>query len=595
MDGLVAERLVQFSSKGVPKADEFLRGPTSTSCWIVPGLVLWGDMPKGPKLAALVDAGTTHFLDLRSHASHYVEPPLTYINMDLKSILSSNSQQAIAQFAFDLKQILNATLRDERGILYVHCDDGHSPSAVVASILVAMVYGLSGMKAVTVVSQIHGARMDNGGAQHLLTVQQKSFVRDATNSAPPESQSLSLSSSDLGSRPTSRFGHSRGGGGGFTSINLFGDAPEAKPSQGRGPPPSTALSLSPKALVLPSAQAAERLAHSTPQRSHIESPPQSQRSLTSAGRSPSNRTSPIQEGHAMPPHSGHLQSFTTVIERSTLAHAWGLVMSGTTVRYVLPRSPAEAANLKPGDVVRAIDNGEFTSDQSFDWVAQDSLFVRLSVAVVGDTTPTSVTGGDSPLTVHTPSVKFVVPAMFQTRSEAHLIRGPFSHSNWVVGDRVLCGPVPDPRRKAAFDALCKAKITVFVNLLENDGTLDHYLRPYRDATGNEAVSQISFPLQDGFPMPFARFEELALVLRQIVDSIIEGEGRVYIHCKNGHGRTGIVVSCLLATLYHLPGMRAVNFCDSLHSCRVDTEDQSSPQTQEQRLSVLEFVSKIIGA
>ncbi|CUE76267.1 Hypothetical protein, putative [Bodo saltans] len=417
MDGLIAERLVQFTSKGVPKANEHVRGPTSTSCWIVPGLVLWGDMPKGPKLASLVDAGVNFFFDLRSHASRYVDQPFTYINMDLKNILASNSQQAIGQFANDLKQILNATLRDERGVLYIHCDDGHSPSAVVASLIVAMVYGLSGMKAVTVVSQIHGARLDNGGAQQLLTVQQKSFVRDATNAAPSESGSLSLSSSDLGSRPTSRFGHSRGGGGGFTSINLFGNSPSAGAREAQGsaftqPEQISALSLSPKALTLP---ATATSAH--PQRTHMDSPPQSQRSFTSVGRSPSTRTSPIQDG--MPQHAaGHLQSFTAVIERSTLAHAWGVVLNGTTVRYVLPRSPAEAAGLKPGDIVRAIDNGEFTADQSFDWVAQDSLAVRLSVSTAGDTTPTSVTGGDSPLMNRTPSAKKKTRFVFQFRQRA---------------------------------------------------------------------------------------------------------------------------------------------------------------------------------
>ena len=27
---------------------------------------------------------------------------------------------------------------------------------------------------------------------------------------------------------------------------------------------------------------------------------------------------------------------------------------------------------------------------------------------------------------------------------------------------------------------------------------------------------------------------------------------VYVHCRGGHGRTGIVVACVLAVLYHIP-------------------------------------------
>ena len=49
----------------------------------------------------------------------------------------------------------------------------------------------------------------------------------------------------------------------------------------------------------------------------------------------------------------------------------------------------------------------------------------------------------------------------------------------------------------------------------------------------------------------------------------------------------MVVACVMSLLFHLPHMRALNSTDTLHSTRKDTEDQCSPQTQEQRLFVLE--------
>lgn len=588
MNGVVAERLVQFSSQGVPKADEHTRGPTSTSCWIVPGLILWGDMPKGPKLAALVEANVTHFLDLRSHAACYVEPPLSYISMDLKNVLASNSQQTIAQCAFDLKQILNTVLGNERGILYVHCDDGHSLSAVVASILIAMVYGLSGMKAITVASQLLGSRVDGGGAQQLLSVQHKTFVRDAVKDTVPAEGSLSMSTSSQPSQSTSRFGHSRGGGGGYTSINIFGDAPSRPASEHTvmSSAPPALLHLSQKSIGTPEA------AH-TPLRGH-ESPAQSHRSITSAGRSSSNRTSPLQDGCAALPASTihHQTTFTTLIERSTLAHSWGLVVAGTTVRYVLPRSPAEIAGVRPGDTVRAVDSGEFSSDQAFDWVTQDCLSVRLSISRAAQHQPETFTIESTPIFPKKIHYERCVPQVFQPRSEAHLVRGPFPQSNWVVRERILCGPIPDPRKRSAFDALCKAKIDVFVSLMENDGNVDGYMESYREASGHPSASQLSFPMKDGSVLIPSQYEDLGGLLNAIVECAIEENLRVYIHCKNGHGRTGIVVSALLALIYDMPGMRAVNLCDALHSCRAETEDQSSPQTQEQRLSVLSFVSRI---
>ena len=41
-------------------------------------------------------------------------------------------------------------------------------------------------------------------------------------------------------------------------------------------------------------------------------------------------------------------------------------------------------------------------------------------------------------------------------------------------------------------------------------------------------------------------------------------------------------------------MKALNMTDTLHSCRADTEDQCSPQTQEQRIFVLEVLKAMAG-
>ena len=69
---------------------------------------------------------------------------------------------------------------------------------------------------------------------------------------------------------------------------------------------------------------------------------------------------------------------------------------------------------------------------------------------------------------------------------------------------------------------------------------------------------------------------------------------MYLHCKGGHGETGMVAACVLSLVYGLPYTRALNNTDTLHAQRKDTEDQCSPQTQEQRIFVLQSLKSIAG-
>jgi protein tyrosine phosphatase len=175
--------------------------------------------------------------------------------------------------------------------------------------------------------------------------------------------------------------------------------------------------------------------------------------------------------------------------------------------------------------------------------------------------------------------------MFNVQIERQQICGPFAQSNWVIPSLVLCGPQPDPRQKKQFDALLGVNIQVFVSLLEFQ---PDYVSSYEAAVGHR-VLLLHYPMKDGDPVVANQIEEFLATINRIID-IIKSGMRIYIHCHSGHGRTGLVVSALLGILFNLPGMKAVNLCDSLHSCRADTEDQSSPQTQEQRLSIVSLLT-----
>lgn len=607
MSDLWAERLVHITALGTPKPDESCRGPTSTSCWIVPGVVLWGDTPKGAKAAVLMECGVTHMLDVRSsHRSPDMCGCLqAYRELDVQHLMSSNTQAAIASCAATIKSVLVEVLGCAKGVLYVHCEDGNSSSGIVACAILAYVYSLSGMKAAAIASQLHGCRADTSGVAQLLNPQQKAFVRDVAKDGTPWQQlpaapasavrgngALPESPSALARVGSSRFSASRGGGGGFTSINLFGEScadevatPQCQGSRARVheqqlPPKPTAAAV-------------------------VDSPPRS--ALRSPAASSTPRTSPKQPVEVLQ-QSGVAPSVAT-LQRSTLAHAWGIVLDGNTVRHVLPMSPADQAGVAVGCIVRAIDNGEFSGEDSFDWITQDRLTITLSIQYPGNSSfprgdrkspPTPLMQEMIVVTEHPHEFdqSGVISPIFDSRTEQTSIRGPWPQANWVIRDRVLCGPLPDPRKRQAFAALLKTGIDVYVSLLEvsapNEAYMDAVLEHHRTALhgGSRAPPVLVWcPLEDGAPVPASQFATVLALAHDILRwSVTEGK-RVYIHCRNGHGRTGIVVSCLLACAYHLSGMRAVNLCDALHSCRLDTEDQSSPQTQEQRLCVVSLLGK----
>jgi protein-tyrosine phosphatase len=68
---------------------------------------------------------------------------------------------------------------------------------------------------------------------------------------------------------------------------------------------------------------------------------------------------------------------------------------------------------------------------------------------------------------------------------------------------------------------------------------------------------------------------------------------MFIHCRGGHGRTGVVAALLLGKIYNLPAYEALELVQRFHDNRKSVQKKgqqySSPETHEQKGQVYKIL------
>jgi len=187
------------------------------------------------------------------------------------------------------------------------------------------------------------------------------------------------------------------------------------------------------------------------------------------------------------------------------------------------------------------------------------------------------------------------------------MKGPTDWTNWLVRDRVLVGAYP--RKRAQVRELLAVGVTSFVCLIAEDelarlepkgsyfaltADMVRELNDERVPNGGPRIERahleyLHLPIHDRTVTDDAR-------LRHLLDLLVVrfAQGRaIFVHCRGGHGRTGVVASCLLARIYGLAAYDALILCQRLHDLRPDClakgEPYASPQTTDQRDQVYRIV------
>ncbi len=153
---------------------------------------------------------------------------------------------------------------------------------------------------------------------------------------------------------------------------------------------------------------------------------------------------------------------------------------------------------------------------------------------------------------------------------------PLPNTYWVVPDRLLAGEHPygmnETEARERLQRLRAAGIDSFVDLTE-----EHEMPDYRTLLPPGTNYLRSAILDTWVPDDALQMHALQLHIQGLLD----GGGRLYVHCRAGIGRTGLVVGCFLAE-GRRDGRTALKQLNRLwrQSARSETWP-TVPQTREQ--------------
>lgn len=158
-------------------------------------------------------------------------------------------------------------------------------------------------------------------------------------------------------------------------------------------------------------------------------------------------------------------------------------------------------------------------------------------------------------------------------------------SSYFIKDKALFGSFPT--QDSVYE-LEQEGVRYFVNLTQ---PYEKRIIPYRTN-----YTSISFPIKDRHvPDNWKEFSCFLFYLTNIINSLKNNE-LIYIHCKGGHGRSGIVVSCLMCLIFKMTPEHALEHTRISHSNRSVMRDKwrklGAPQTEHQKRFVYKFFEPI---
>lgn len=154
-------------------------------------------------------------------------------------------------------------------------------------------------------------------------------------------------------------------------------------------------------------------------------------------------------------------------------------------------------------------------------------------------------------------------------------------SSYFIENKALFGCYPTNDDILYFE---KIGVKYFIDLTEHGK-----LPPYNLSTQSTLVK---YPIPDmKIPTNITYFCSFILHIENILKNLKEGE-KIYVHCKGGNGRAGLVVACLLVRYHNMNALDALQLTHKYHSERKNLKLKwrllGSPQTMSQKNFVIKL-------
>ena len=155
--------------------------------------------------------------------------------------------------------------------------------------------------------------------------------------------------------------------------------------------------------------------------------------------------------------------------------------------------------------------------------------------------------------------------------------------SYFIENKALFGGYPNHKQ---FEELINNKVVCFVDLITKAE------RDNLNVYDTSNIQYMNYDIKDRFiPEDIYKFikfiHKISLVINNLKD-----EDKIYIHCKGGHGRAGIIVSCLLCYLYKYSSDTSLELTNKYHNNRKTMKEKwrivGSPQTDRQK----EFIRRL---
>jgi len=153
--------------------------------------------------------------------------------------------------------------------------------------------------------------------------------------------------------------------------------------------------------------------------------------------------------------------------------------------------------------------------------------------------------------------------------------------SYFIKDRALFGSFPT---QDSVNELENEGVKYFVNLTHS--------HEKKIVAYNTNYTQLNYPITDRrTPTDIKSFSKFISQVSKIILNLEKGQ-KVYVHCKGGHGRSGIVVACLLCFIFNISPHDALKNTTKCHSKRSVMREKWRTLGSPQTLSQKNFVHKL---